>query len=292
MNVKDNLTDASGEKYGLETSLGARSRTGRLTASLLIAKMSALLTIVRRKAAACLIRNNRDKSGSIVAPNGLTWDNSIIELSTRTMKEMEVSHGDVALVARLHGKKTLVVCLANDVLDDGSVSVSSDVRRNLGANIGSSVYIWSRSKLRYLERVAVVLIGGNFECPVESIFDFFLVPYFNKAYRPLMQDDIFTCTDGPETATFKVTALDPLGYGIVGQDTLIFLDVSNRQPAMMSPKEPGRGLYGRALSLFDAIQSSRSSIGMWLIVREEFGEECLGHCQSHSCSTEALILRT
>lgn len=281
MNVKSIHTEATGEKTGLELAFGARSKLG-----FMIVQMSALFTTIRRKATICLTSKNRDKFCSIIAPDESTWDNSVIELSTRTMKEMELLHGDVTLVTGHYGKKTLVVCFAKDVFEDNSVNMSSVVRRNLGVCVGSSVHIWSLSKLRYLKRIAVVLIDGNFECPIDAIFDLFLLPYFNAAFRPLMQDNIFTCDAGAERAAFKVTALDPPGYGIVAQDTLIFLDVSYRQPGIASLKKSGRGKYGRISSLLDALGRS---IGVCHIAREKIGGETLGNRQSRSCSTEALI---
>ncbi|KAI6788290.1 hypothetical protein KC361_g9129 [Hortaea werneckii] len=197
--------------------------------SLLIVRTAALLTTVRRKAAPIRINKKREKSSNIVVSDRMTLDNSILALSANTMEKIPLSHGDVAFVASQTGRKPLLVCLIDEDLDDGFVLMNRVVRCNLDADTGGLVDIWPCSRLRYLERTVVLLLGGNFECPTGSMFDSFLAPYFHEAYRPLRQGDNFTCSAEIGTAAFKVAEIDPPGYGIVAQDTKIFLDVSELQ---------------------------------------------------------------
>lgn len=289
MNIQKSLTRARDDKLKSVALQRMGSEQTHSTMSMLVAHMAALLTIVRRKAAATMFNKTKDKSRSIIVSDRMTPDNSTLALSVNTMGRIPLSHGDIALVASQTTRETLLVCLIDDDLDDGFVLMNGVVRRNLSVDTGDLVGIWPCSRLRYLERAAVLLVGGNFEYLTGSIFDIFLAPYFHEAYRPVSQGDIFTCSAEIGTAVFRVAQVDPPGYGIVAQDTKIFWDVSDPQRGYHSPEEPRQRLDTICDSLSKLLISPKKRRETWHIVREKLKGSSLGRRHPHSCSTEALV---
>ena len=55
-----------------------------------------------------------------------------------------------------------------------------------------------------------------------SLFDKFLTPYFQEAFRPVHKGDSFIAYCGMQAVEFKVVEVEPLQYGIVGPDTVIY----------------------------------------------------------------------
>lgn len=54
-----------------------------------------------------------------------------------------------------------------------------------------------------------------------NLFDVFLRPYFQEAYRPVSKGDIFLVRGGMRAVEFKVIETDPGNYCIVAPDTMI-----------------------------------------------------------------------
>jgi len=55
-----------------------------------------------------------------------------------------------------------------------------------------------------------------------SIYEAFIAPYFQDAYRPVRQGDIFIACNGIRQIKFKIIQVDPLEFGIIAQDTVIY----------------------------------------------------------------------
>merc|ERR1712066_721762 len=75
--------------------------------------------------------------------------------------------------------------------------------------------------IKYGERIHVLPIDDTIEGLTGNLFDVFLKPYFNEAYRPLHKGDIFTCRGAMRAVEFKVVATDPSPYCIVATETRI-----------------------------------------------------------------------
>merc|ERR1712066_749387 len=75
--------------------------------------------------------------------------------------------------------------------------------------------------IKYGERIHVLPIDDTIEGLTGNLFDVFLKPYFNEAYRPLHKGDIFLCRGGTRAVEFKVVAVDPSPYCIVATETRI-----------------------------------------------------------------------
>lgn len=67
-------------------------------------------------------------------------DNSVILISSNTIQELSLSHGDTVLV-RGRKKDTLLIVLASDSLENGAASANDIVRNNLRAKYGDIITI-------------------------------------------------------------------------------------------------------------------------------------------------------
>jgi len=65
----------------------------------------------------------------------------------------------------------------------------------------------------------VVPIPENDEDIAGPLFDKFLAPYFQKTYPPVHDGDIFITQ---HQVKFKVIQVDPAGFAVVSQDTVIY----------------------------------------------------------------------
>jgi len=139
-------------------------------------------------------------------------------------------------------KDTVLIVLADDDLDDGSVRINRVVRHNLRVKHGDIVTVHPCPDIKYVchlssnpgfwmsanvlspiqaKRIAVLPIADTVEGLTGSLFDVYLAPYFREAYRPVRQGDLFTVRGGMRQVEFKVVEVDPPEFGIVAQDTVI-----------------------------------------------------------------------
>ncbi|KAM0698721.1 hypothetical protein Q7P36_002188 [Cladosporium allicinum] len=170
---------------------------------------------------ATAILKKKKKPNSLIVTDATTDDNSILALSNNTMETLQLFRGDTVLVKGKKRKDTVLIVLADDDLDDGSVRMNRVVRHNLRVKLGDVVTVNPCPDIKYAKRVAVLPMADTIEGLTGSLFDVFLAPYFREAYRPLRQGDTFTCRAAMRTVEFKVVEVDPPEYGIVAQDTVI-----------------------------------------------------------------------
>lgn len=170
---------------------------------------------------ATAILKKKKKPNSLIVTDATTDDNSILALSNNTMETLQLFRGDTVLVKGKKRKDTVLIVLADDDLDDGSVRMNRVVRHNLRVKLGDVVTVNPCPDIKYAKRIAVLPMADTIEGLTGSLFDVFLAPYFREAYRPLRQGDLFTARAAMRTVEFKVVEIDPPEYGIVAQDTVI-----------------------------------------------------------------------
>ncbi|KAG0644095.1 P-loop containing nucleoside triphosphate hydrolase protein [Tuber brumale] len=170
---------------------------------------------------ATAILKKKKKPNSLIVTDAVNDDNSIIALSNNTMETLQLFRGDTVLVKGKKRKDTVLIVLADDDLDDGSVRINRVVRNNLRVRLGDVITVHPCPDIKYAKRIAVLPIADTVEGLTGSLFDVYLKPYFLEAYRPVRMGDLFTVRGGMRQVEFKVVELDPPDYGIVAQDTVI-----------------------------------------------------------------------
>lgn len=236
------------------------------------------------------IVNPRGESSMIVGES-TTLDDSVLRLSVNTMDKLSLSHGDTALVVGRLRRETVLVCLLDEDLDDGFVRMNSVVRLILGVILGDAVATYPCPDIGYLNRVVVLPLFDDVRHHIGSVFDEYLQPYFDEAYRPLAQGDIFTCKSATRTAAFKVFEIDPPGYGIVSQNTIIYWHVDHHSKEETAGKKSkvirAFGKYsGVTLGRYNLFDSDRSP---WRDIQGKFRGIGSGRRHYRSLPVEALI---
>ena len=77
-------------------------------------------------------------------------DNSVIALSNNTMDTLQLFRGDTVLVKGKMRKDTVLIVLADDDLDDGSVRINRVVRHNLRVKHGDLVTVHPCTDIKYV----------------------------------------------------------------------------------------------------------------------------------------------
>lgn len=78
--------------------------------------------------------------------------------------------------------------------------------------------------VKYGKRVHVLPFSDTIEGVSGNLFDVYLKPYFQEAYRPVRKGDTFLARGGMRAVEFKVVDTDPADYCIVAPDTEIFCE--------------------------------------------------------------------
>lgn len=222
---------------------------------------------------------------SLVVNDATTRDSSILTLSNNTLKTLQLSQGDTALVRGKKGNCTVLIVLVDDDHDDGFVYMNLTVRQNLHVELDDVITVQPCPDIQSTKRVTIHLLNDNTEDLTEYLFDDLLGPYFYEAYRPLMTGDSFTCRAAMRTARFQVIAMDPSEYGIVTQDTVIHWGVTKIVQNAPSYKRPDRVL--KTFLWVHAAMRGTKTVGQkpWNMP----SETRLGRKYHKSSSTEALI---
>ena len=93
----------------------------------------------------------------------------------------------------------------------------SVVRNNLRVRLGDIVSIHPCPDIKYGRRIQVLPIDDTVEGVTGNLFDVYLKPYFQEAYRPVRKDDLFLVRGGMRAVEFKIVETDPADYCIVSK---------------------------------------------------------------------------
>lgn len=155
-------------------------------------------------------------------------DDSVAMLSSNTLIELRLFGGDIVMLQVMKkNKKTkkmndvVLIAMHDESLSDGFVYLNNTARHNLYLAVGDEVGIRRCAKVRNIKRLAVQPLSDVQNITADSLFDDFLAPYFKDSNRPLSQGNRFLCRSATDAFLFKAVQLDPPGYGIVTNDTVI-----------------------------------------------------------------------
>ncbi|KAM0714522.1 hypothetical protein Q7P37_009818 [Cladosporium fusiforme] len=244
-----------------------------------------------RKATAGIFEDNVTSS-SMVVGSTTSMDNSTLAFSSCTRETMGLSHGDLVYVTSNEGKKTMLVSIIDDGLEDGFVHMNWVARENLGAKLGDTVTVDQCLDARYLKRAVILPMADTFGDLKVSPCDLFLAPYFNGTFRPLRQGDVFTCNVETREPQFRVAEVDPPNGGIVAQNTTISCDPTDLMPGGPASRTPGQKCGGRRIA-FSALRVLSKNYGHTLqSSRKRLGGKQVGTLRSRCSSTEALLAKS
>ncbi|KAG0274477.1 hypothetical protein BGZ95_009734 [Linnemannia exigua] len=151
-------------------------------------------------------------------------DNFVLEISKITMDRLNFHRGDMILIKGKEGRMTVLVCMLGDGMQDSKVRLNQYAWRNLGVSIGDVVTLQVCTDIQSAKLVQLSPIEDTVNDDTGDLCYNYLRPYLLKAqYRPLAQSDLFMVEVKGKRVEFKVTAIDPAPYGILGPQTSLQL---------------------------------------------------------------------
>lgn len=170
---------------------------------------------------ATAILRTKSKPYRLIAEEAINEDNSVVSLSQNKMDELQLFRGDTVLLKGKKRRDTVCIVLADENTADEKIRINRVVRNNLRVRLGDVVSVQACPDVKYGKRIHVLPIDDTVEGITGSLFDVYLCPYFQEAYRPVRKGDIFLVRGGMRAVEFKVIETDPGPYCIVAPDTMI-----------------------------------------------------------------------
>jgi len=153
-------------------------------------------------------------------------DNSVVMLSLAKMEELQLFRGDTVLIKGKKKHETVCVAIMDEDTEDGKIRMNKTIRKNLRIKLGDVVSIHNAGEVPYGKAIHVLPFDDSVEGISGNLFDTYLKPYFQEAYRPVKKGDTFLVREGFRPVEFKVMEIDPsdVPYCIVEPQTVIHCD--------------------------------------------------------------------
>uniref|UniRef100_A0A6G1SB74 vesicle-fusing ATPase n=2 Tax=Aceria tosichella TaxID=561515 RepID=A0A6G1SB74_9ACAR len=148
-------------------------------------------------------------------------DNSVVALSQAKMDELELFRGDTVIIKGPKRRETVCIVLIEENTANERIRMNRCIRNNLRVRLGDLVSVQACPDVKYGKRIHVLPIDDTVEGITGSLFDNYLKPYFQEAYRPVHKGDLFVVRGGLRAIEFKVVETDPSPFCIVASDTVI-----------------------------------------------------------------------
>ena len=148
-------------------------------------------------------------------------DNSVVALSQAKMDELELFRGDTVIIKGPKRRETVCIVLIEENTANERIRMNRCIRNNLRVRLGDLVSVQACPDVKYGKRIHVLPIDDTVEGITGSLFDNYLKPYFQEAYRPVHKGDLFVVRGGLRAIEFKVVETDPSPFCIVAADTVI-----------------------------------------------------------------------
>ena len=148
-------------------------------------------------------------------------DNSVVALSQAKMDELELFRGDTVIIKGPKRRETVCIVLIEENTPNERIRMNRCIRNNLRVRLGDLVSVQPCPDVKYGKRIHVLPIDDTVEGITGSLFDNYLKPYFQEAYRPVHKGDLFVVRGGLRAIEFKVVETDPSPFCIVASDTVI-----------------------------------------------------------------------
>lgn len=153
-------------------------------------------------------------------------DNSVVMLSLAKMEELSLFRGDTVLIKGKKKHETVCVAIMDEDTEDAKIRMNRVVRKNLRVKLGDVVSIHNTGEVPYGKAIHVLPFDDSVQGISGNLFETYLKPYFQEAYRPVKKGDTFLVTEGFRPVQFKVMEIDPADqpYCIVEPQTIIHCD--------------------------------------------------------------------
>jgi transitional endoplasmic reticulum ATPase len=168
-----------------------------------------------------ILDSNQNKPNRLIVDDAVNDDNSVIGLSQAKMDELDLFRGDTVIIRGRRRRDTVCIALTDDNVQDNSVRMNRVVRTNLRVRLSDVVTITPCPDVKYGKRIHVLPIDDTVENLTGNLFETFLKPYFQEAYRPVRMGDLFSVLAAGQKVDFKVIETDPKEYCIVAPETVI-----------------------------------------------------------------------
>ena len=132
-----------------------------------------------------------------------------------------VHRGDTVTLKGKRGKNTVCIVMQDDTVEAGNIRMHKVTRKNIYVRLGDMIYLNPCKDITYGARIHVLPIDDTVEGLSGDLFELFLKPHFQEAYRPVRKGDIFIVRAAMRAVEFKVVETDPDEYCIVAPDTVI-----------------------------------------------------------------------
>lgn len=170
------------------------------------------------------ILERKKSPNRLIVDDAVNDDNSVVALSNATMEALQLFRGDTVLLKGKKRKDTVCIVLVDDTVEEARIRINKVVRKNLRVRLGDVVSVHQCTDVKYGKRIHVLPIDDTVEGVTGNLFDAFLKPYFQDAYRPVRKDDTFLVRGGMRSVEFKVCECEPAPYCIVAPDTEIYCE--------------------------------------------------------------------
>jgi len=153
-------------------------------------------------------------------------DNSVVMLSLAKMEELQLFRGDTVLIKGKKKHETVCVAIMDEDTEDAKIRMNRVVRNNLRVKLGDVVSIHTTGEVPYGKAIHVLPFDDSVQGISGNLFETYLKPYFQEAYRPVKKGDTFIVKEGFRSVQFKVMEIDPQEqpYCIVEPQTIIHCD--------------------------------------------------------------------
>jgi len=150
-------------------------------------------------------------------------DNSVIMLSQAKVDALNLFRGESVLIKGKKKHETVCIVITDDNTEDGKIRMNKVVRKNLRVKLGDIVSIHHVNDVPYAKAVHILPFDDSVEGITGNLFETYLKPYFQDAFRPLHKGDTFLVREGFRPVEFKVMEIDPAEspYAVVESNTVI-----------------------------------------------------------------------
>lgn len=109
------------------------------------------------------------------------------------MTTLNLFRGDVVLIKGKRKRDTVCIALTDDSCDENHIRMNKVVRKNLKIKLSDVVSVHAFPDTKYGKRIHVLPIEDTIEGITGNLFETFLKPYFQEAYRPVRKGPSCCC---------------------------------------------------------------------------------------------------
>ncbi|KCV73432.1 cell division cycle protein 48 [Fonticula alba] len=174
---------------------------------------------------ATAILRKKSAPNRLIVDETVKDDNSIIILNPQTIEELELFNGDTILVRGKKRRDTALVVMGDENCEVGKCRINKVVRSNLRVRLSDIISIHPFTDgIEYATKVHILPIEDTIQGVTGNLFDTFLRPYFDGAYRPVRKGDLFLVRAAMRAVEFKIVDCEPAPYCIINESTEIFCE--------------------------------------------------------------------